>query len=142
MTKYLEAESIYIFREVISEAKNPVFLYSVGKDSSVMLHIALKAFYPAKPPFKFLHVDTTWKFNEMIKFRDNTMIDLDLNLIVYTNREGIKKNISPFIHGSEIHTRIMKTDALKEALNLNKFDFAFGGARRDEEKSRSKERIF
>lgn len=142
MTKYLEAESIYIFREVISEAKNPVFLYSVGKDSSVMLHIALKAFYPAKPPFKFLHVDTTWKFNEMIKFRDKTMSDLDLNLIVHTNREGIKKNISPFIHGSEIHTRIMKTDALKEALNLNKFDFAFGGARRDEEKSRSKERIF
>ena len=142
MTKYLEAESIYIFREVISEAINPVFLYSVGKDSSVMLHIALKAFYPAKPPFKFLHVDTTWKFNEMIKFRDKTMSDLDLNLIVHTNREGIKKNISPFIHGSEIHTRIMKTDALKEALNLNKFDFAFGGARRDEEKSRSKERIF
>ena len=142
MTKYLEAESIHIFREVISEASNPVFLYSVGKDSSVMLNIALKAFYPAKPPFKFLHVDTKWKFNEMIKFRDKTMSDLDLNLIVHTNKEGIKKNISPFTHGSEIHTRIMKTEALKQALNLNKFDFAFGGARRDEEKSRSKERIF
>ena len=142
MTKYLEAESIHIFREVISEASNPVFLYSVGKDSSVMLNIALKAFYPAKPPFKFLHVDTKWKFNEMIKFRDKTMSDLNLNLIVHTNNEGIKKNISPFTHGSEIHTRIMKTEALKQALNLNKFDFAFGGARRDEEKSRSKERIF
>ena len=142
MSKYLEAESIYIFREVVSEAINPVFLYSIGKDSSVMLHIALKAFYPAKPPFKFLHVDTTWKFKEMLKFRDKTMNDLDLNLIVHTNSEGIRKNISPLIHGSEIHTRIMKTDGLKQALNLHKFDFAFGGARRDEEKSRSKERIF
>ena len=142
MSNYLESESIYIFREVASEARNPVFLYSVGKDSSVMLHIALKAFYPAKPPFKFLHVDTTWKFSEMIKFRDKTMSELDLDLIVHTNKEGVKKNISPFTHGSEIHTRIMKTDALKQALNLNKFDFAFGGARRDEEKSRSKERIF
>ena len=142
MLDYLESEAIYIFREVASEARNPVFLYSVGKDSSVMLHLALKAFYPAKPPFKFLHVDTKWKFKEMIKFRNNVMKELGLDLIVYTNKEGIKKNISPFIHGSEVHTRIMKTEALRQALDLHKFDVAFGGARRDEEVSRSKERIF
>ncbi len=139
--KYLEAESIHIFREVVSEAKNPVFLYSIGKDSSVMLHLAIKAFYPAKPPFVFLHIDTTWKFKEMIQFRDQVMKKLDLDLIVHINKEGIERKISPIVHGSEVHTRIMKTDALKQALNVNKFDVAFGGARRDEEKSRSKERI-
>ena len=142
MVNYLESEAIHIFREVASEAKNPVFLYSVGKDSSVMLHLALKAFYPSKPPFRFLHIDTTWKFKEMIKFRDKIMRKMGLDLIVYINKDGIKKNISPFIHGSELHTRIMKTDALKQALSLHEFDIAFGGARRDEEKSRSKERIF
>ena len=139
---YLESESIHIFREVVSEAKNPVFLYSIGKDSSVMLHLAMKAFYPAIPPFKFLHIDTTWKFKEMIKFRDETMKKFGFDLIVHINKEGIKKKISPITHGSEIHTRVMKTDALKQALDLYKFDVAFGGARRDEEKSRSKERIF
>ena len=142
MTNYLEAESIHIFREVAAEAENPVFLYSIGKDSSVMLYLALKAFYPAKPPFRFLHVDTTWKFREMISFRDKTMNSLGLDLIVHTNQEGIKKNINPISNTSEMHTRIMKTDALKQALDSNKFDVAFGGARRDEEKSRSKERIF
>lgn len=140
--QYLEAEAIHIIREVVSEAKNPVFLYSIGKDSSVMLHLAMKAFYPAKPPFVFLHIDTTWKFREMIQFRDQTMKKLDLDLIVYINKEGIERKISPITHGSEVHTRIMKTDALKQALDMNKFDVAFGGARRDEEKSRSKERIF
>ena len=139
--KYLESEAIHIFREVVSEAKNPVFLYSIGKDSSVMLHLAIKAFYPAKPPFVFLHIDTTWKFKEMIQFRDQVMKKLDLDLIVHINKEGIERKISPIVHGSEVHTRIMKTDALKQALNVNKFDVAFGGARRDEEKSRSKERI-
>ena len=139
---YLESESIHIFREVVSEAKNPVFLYSIGKDSSVMLHLAMKAFYPAIPPFKFLHIDTTWKFKEMIKFRDETMKKFGFDLIVHINKEGIEKKISPITHGSEIHTRVMKTDALKQALDLYKFDVAFGGARRDEEKSRSKERIF
>ena len=142
MINYLEAEAIHIFREVISEATKPVFLYSIGKDSSVMLHLAMKAFYPAKPPFKFLHIDTKWKFREMIEFRDKIMYELGLDLLVHTNKEGIDKNISPITHGSEIHTKIMKTDALKQALTLNKFDVAFGGARRDEEKSRSKERIF
>ena len=142
MSNFLESEAIHIFREVAAEAKNPVFLYSIGKDSSVMLHLALKAFYPAKPPFRFLHVDTNWKFQEMIKFRDLTMKEQGLDLIVYKNKEGLKKNINPFIHGSELHTKIMKTDALKQALNMYKFDVAFGGARRDEEKSRSKERIF
>ena len=142
MINYLEAEAIHIFREVISEATKPVFLYSIGKDSSVMLHLAMKAFYPAKPPFKFLHIDTKWKFREMIEFRDKIMDELGLDLLVHTNKEGIDKNISPITHGSEIHTKIMKTDALKQALTLNKFDVAFGGARRDEEKSRSKERIF
>ena len=142
MINYLEAEAIHIFREVVSEATKPVFLYSIGKDSSVMLHLAMKAFYPAKPPFKFLHIDTKWKFREMIEFRDKIMDELGLDLLVHTNKEGIDKNISPITHGSEIHTKIMKTDALKQALTLNKFDVAFGGARRDEEKSRSKERIF
>ena len=142
MLNLLEAESIHIFREVAAEAINPVFLYSIGKDSSVMLHLALKAFYPAKPPFKFLHVDTNWKFQEMIKFRDLTMKEYELDFIVHKNKEGLKKNINPFSHGSELHTKIMKTDALKQALNMYKFDVAFGGARRDEEKSRSKERIF
>ena len=142
MNQYLEAEAIHIFREVAAEAKNPVFLYSIGKDSSVMLHLALKSFYPAKPPFKFLHVDTNWKFQEMIKFRDLTMKQQELDLIVHKKKEGLKKNINPFSHGSELHTKIMKTDALKQALNMYKFDTAFGGARRDEEKSRSKERIF
>ena len=142
MLNYLESESIHIFREVAAEALNPVFLYSIGKDSSVMLHLALKAFYPAKPPFRFLHVDTNWKFQEMIKFRDLTMKQHELDLIVHKNKEGLKKNINPFSHGSELHTKIMKTDALKQALNMYKFDVAFGGARRDEEKSRSKERIF
>ena len=142
MFNFLESESIHIFREVAAEAVNPVFLYSIGKDSSVMLHLALKAFYPAKPPLRFLHVDTNWKFQEMIKFRDLTMKQQELDLIVHKNKEGLKKNINPFSHGSELHTKIMKTDALKQALNMYKFDVAFGGARRDEEKSRSKERIF
>ena len=142
MFNYLESEAIHIFREVAAEAINPVFLYSIGKDSSVMLHLALKAFYPAKPPFRFLHVDTNWKFQEMIKFRDLTITQQGLDLIVHKNKEGLKKNINPFSHGSELHTKIMKTDALKQALNMYKFDVAFGGARRDEEKSRSKERIF
>ena len=141
MTYYLESEVIHIFREVVSETENPVFLYSVGKDSSVMLHIALKAFYPAKPPFKFLHIDTTWKFREMIRFRDKVMKDHNLDLIVHTNEEGLKNKVSPFTHGKEVYTKIMKTEALKQALNLFEFDAAFGGARRDEEKSRSKERI-
>ncbi len=143
MTKFnLESESIHIFREVAAEAENPVFLYSVGKDSAVMLHLARKAFYPAKPPFKFLHVDTGWKFKEMITFRDEVMAKLDLDLIVHTNPDGLERGINPFKHGSAIHTHIMKTVALKQALDQHKFDIAFGGARRDEEKSRAKERIF
>ena len=141
MINYLEDEAIHIFREVASEAKKPVFLYSIGKDSSVMLHLALKAFYPAKPPFSFLHIDTKWKFKEMIKFRDKVMREHKLDLIVFVNEEGIKQKISPFTHGSGVHTKVMKTEALKEALNFYKFDVSFGGARRDEEKSRSKERI-
>jgi len=140
--KNLEAEAIYIFREVASESKNPVFLYSIGKDSSVMLHIALKAFYPALPPFKFLHVDTTWKFKEMIKFRDALFKKLDIELIVFTNKDGVKKNVNPFSYGSAKYTDIMKTQALKMALNHYNFDMIIGGARRDEEKSRAKERIF
>ena len=138
----LESESIHIIREVAAEAENPVFLYSVGKDSAVMLHLALKAFYPAKPPFKFLHVDTKWKFKEMISFRDSMMEDLGLELLVHTNPDGLKRGINPFDHGSAMHTDIMKTVALKQALNKYQFDIAFGGARRDEEKSRAKERIF
>ena len=140
--KLLESEAIHIFREVAAEADNPVFLYSVGKDSAVMLHLAMKAFYPAKPPFRFLHVDTTWKFREMIVFRDRRIADLGLELIVHTNPDGLAAGVGPFTHGSARHTEVMKTDALKQALDKNGFDVAFGGARRDEEKSRAKERIF
>lgn len=138
----LESESIYIMREVIATAKNPAMLYSIGKDSSVMLHLAMKAFYPGKPPFPFLHVDTTWKFKEMIAFRDKRMQELGLELLVYINSEGVEKNIGPFTHGSEVHTDVMKTQALRLALDKYKFDAVFGGARRDEEKSRAKERVF
>ncbi|HTN41565.1 MAG TPA: sulfate adenylyltransferase subunit CysD [Asticcacaulis sp.] len=138
----LEAESIFIMREVAAEFKNPVMLYSIGKDSSVMLHLAMKAFYPSKPPFPFMHVNTTWKFSEMIRFRDETAARLGLNLISQTNQEGVANNVNPFDHGSNVFTNIMKTDALKQALTLHGFDAAFGGARRDEEKSRAKERIF
>ncbi|MEE2691540.1 MAG: sulfate adenylyltransferase subunit CysD [Pseudomonadota bacterium] len=138
----LEAESIHIFREVVAEAENPVMMYSIGKDSAVMLHLAMKAFYPAKPPFPLLHVDTTWKFREMIKFRDETAKRLGLNLLVHINQEGVAQGVGPFTHGSQIHTDVMKTQALKQALDKYKFDAAFGGARRDEEKSRAKERIF
>jgi sulfate adenylyltransferase subunit 2 len=138
----LEAEAIFIMREVAAEFKNPVMLYSIGKDSSVMLHLAMKAFYPSKPPFPFMHVNTTWKFREMIKFRDDTAARLGLNLISHTNQEGVANNVNPFDHGSNVFTSIMKTDALKQALTLHGFDAAFGGARRDEEKSRAKERIY
>ena len=138
----LEAESIYIMREVMAEAENPVMLYSVGKDSAVMLHLALKAFYPSKPPFPLLHVDTTWKFREMIEFRDRRAEELGLELIVHTNQEGVEQGVGPITHGSQLHTDIMKTQALKQALDKYKFDAAFGGARRDEEKSRAKERVF
>ncbi|MEL0101320.1 MAG: sulfate adenylyltransferase subunit CysD [Euryarchaeota archaeon] len=138
----LEAESIHIMREVAATAENPVMLYSVGKDSSVMLHLAMKAFYPAKPPFPLMHVDTTWKFSEMISFRDEIVEKLGLELIVYTNQEGVEQGIGPFTHGSAIHTDVLKTQALKQALDKYGFDVAFGGARRDEEKSRAKERVF
>ncbi|MDB2349474.1 sulfate adenylyltransferase subunit CysD [Alphaproteobacteria bacterium] len=138
----LESESIHIIREVASEFENPVMLYSIGKDSAVMLHLALKAFLPGKLPFKLLHVDSTWKFKEMIKFRDVIKKKYDLDLLVHINNEGVKNNIGPITHGSKLHTDIMKTQALKQALNKYKFDAAFGGARRDEEKSRAKERIF
>lgn len=138
----LEAESIQIMREVVSKADNPVMLYSIGKDSAVMLHLAMKAFYPSKPPFPLLHVDTGWKFREMYTFRDELIKDLGVELITYMNPEGIEKEINPFTHGSALHTDIMKTEGLKQALNKYKFDVAFGGARRDEEKSRAKERIF
>ncbi len=140
--KLLEAESIYIIREAVAEAENPVLLYSIGKDSSVMLHLAMKAFYPSKPPFPLMHIDTTWKFSEMIEFRDRRTRELGLDLIVYINEEGIKKGINPFVHGSKVHTDIMKTEALKKALDKYKFDVVLGGARRDEEKSRAKERVF
>ena len=140
--KRLEAESIEIMREVVAEFKNPVMLYSIGKDSSVMLHLAIKAFYPSSLPFPLLHVDTTWKFREMIAFRDDTAQRLGLNLIVYVNQDGIARGISPLASGSSLHTNVMKTEALKKALDLYGFDAAFGGARRDEEKSRAKERIF
>jgi sulfate adenylyltransferase subunit 2 len=140
--RQLEAESIHIVREVAAEFRNPVMLYSIGKDSSVMLHLALKAFYPAKPPFPLLHVDTTWKFREMIAFRDREAKRLGLNLIVHTNEQGVKDCISPITHGSALYTDIMKTEALKQALSSHGFDAAFGGARRDEEKSRAKERVF
>lgn len=139
---YLENESIYIIREVIAECKNPAMLYSIGKDSAVLLHLILKAFFPAKPPIPLVHVDTLWKFHEMIEFRDRTAKNLGMNLIVYSNPEGKKRNISPFIHGSAMHTDIMKTKALKQMIDIYKFDALFGGARRDEEKSRAKERIF
>jgi sulfate adenylyltransferase subunit 2 len=138
----LEAESIHIMREVVAEAENPVMLYSVGKDSSVMLHLALKAFYPAKPPFPLLHVDTTWKFRDMYEFRDSTAERLGLRLIVHVNREGLEAGINPITHGSAIHTDVMKTQGLKQALEAHRFDVAFGGARRDEEASRAKERVF
>ena len=138
----LEAESIFIMREVAAESEKPVMLYSVGKDSAVMLHLAMKAFYPSKPPFPLLHVDTTWKFREMIEFRDNMARDLGLDLIVHINQEGVEQGVGPFSHGSQVHTDIMKTQALKQALDKHQFTAAFGGARRDEEMSRAKERIF
>ncbi len=140
--KQLEAESIHILREVAAEFSNPVMMYSVGKDSSVMLHLAMKAFAPSKLPFPLLHVDTTWKFKEMIDFRDQRAKDLGFDLIVHSNPEGLEMNISPFEHGSKVHTDIMKTQALKQALNAGGYDAVIGGARRDEEKSRAKERIF
>jgi len=140
--RQLEAESIHIIREVAAEFENPVMLYSVGKDSAVMLHLALKAFYPGKLPFRLLHVDTTWKFKEMIKFRDEMAERLGLDLIVHINQEGVDAGVTPFSHGSSKHTDIMKTEALKQALNKYKFDAAFGGARRDEEASRAKERVY
>ena len=138
----LEAESIHIIREVMANASNPVMLYSVGKDSAVMLHLARKAFYPSSPPFPLLHVDTRWKFQEMYQFRDYMALKAGMELIVHTNPEGIERNISPLEHGSALHTDIMKTEGLKQALNTHNFDVAFGGARRDEEKSRAKERVF
>ncbi len=138
----LEAEAIHIMRETVAEMENPVMLYSIGKDSAVMLHVAMKAFAPGRLPFPLLHVDTTWKFQEMIKFRDEMVAKHGLNLIVHTNEDGVKGNVNPFDHGSSLYTEIMKTDALKEALTKYGFDAAFGGARRDEEKSRAKERIF
>ncbi len=138
----LEAESIHIIREVAAEFENPVMLYSIGKDSAVMLHLARKAFYPAKPPFPLMHVDTTWKFREMIEFRDKMAHEYGFDLLIHTNEEGASQGVSPFTHGSALYTDIMKTEGLKQALNKYKFDAAFGGARRDEEKSRAKERIF
>jgi sulfate adenylyltransferase subunit 2 len=138
----LEAESIHIIREVAAEAENPVMLYSIGKDSGVMLHLAMKAFYPGKPPFPLLHVDTTWKFREMYEFRDRMAAELGVELLVHVNQEGVKRGINPFDHGSQVHTDVMKTQALKQALEQHGFDAAFGGARRDEEKSRAKERVF
>ncbi|OKL43697.1 sulfate adenylyltransferase subunit CysD [Pseudovibrio exalbescens] len=140
--KRLENESIQIIREVAAECKKPVMLYSIGKDSAVMLHLALKAFYPSKPPFPLLHVDTTWKFQEMIRFRDAIAQRYGLELLVHTNQEGVRQGINPFDHGSSNYTHIMKTEALKAALSEHGFDAAFGGARRDEEKSRAKERVF
>ncbi len=140
--KRLEAESIGIMREVAAEFRRPVLLYSIGKDSSVLLHLALKAFYPGKPPFPLLHVDTTWKFRDMIRFRDEVASKLGLELIVHVNKEGLAREINPFKSGSVLHTKVMKTEALKQALDLYGIDAALGGARRDEEKSRAKERIF
>ncbi|KRB03648.1 sulfate adenylyltransferase [Pseudomonas sp. Root68] len=140
--QWLEAESIQIIREVVAECENPVMLYSIGKDSAVMLHLAMKAFAPGKPPFPLLHVDTTWKFREMIAFRDQTAERLGLELLVHINPEGVEKAIDPFIHGSAVHTDVWKTQGLKQALDHYGFDAAFGGARRDEEKSRAKERVF
>jgi sulfate adenylyltransferase subunit 2 len=138
----LEAESIHIMRETVAETDKPVMLYSIGKDSSVLLHLAQKAFYPGKLPFPVLHVDTTWKFREMIEFRDARAKELGLDLIVHINQDGVKRGIGPFTHGSELHTDVMKTQALRQALDLHGFDAAIGGARRDEDKSRAKERIF
>jgi len=140
--KLLEAESIQIIREVAAEFENPVMLYSVGKDSTVMLHLALKAFYPAKPPFPLMHVDTTWKFQDMYRYRDRVVERFGLDLIVYINQEGVAQGMSPFTHGSKKYTDVMKTEGLKKALDQYRFDAAFGGARRDEEKSRAKERVF
>ena len=140
--KELEAESIHIIREVAAEFDNPVMLYSIGKDSQTMLHLAIKAFHPGKPPFPLLHVDTTWKFREMIEFRDNLAKDLGFDLLVHINQEGVKAGVGPFTHGSAKHTTVMKTDALKQALNEGGFNAIFGGARRDEEKSRAKERVY
>ncbi|WP_344807857.1 sulfate adenylyltransferase subunit CysD [Allohahella marinimesophila] len=140
--KQLEAESIHIIREVAAEFERPVMMYSIGKDSSVMLHLARKAFFPGKLPFPLLHVDTTWKFREMIEFRDRMAKEHNLDLIVHINQEGVAQGVGPFTHGSSKHTHIMKTQALKQALNKYKFDAAFGGARRDEEKSRAKERVY
>ncbi len=141
--KQLEAESIHIIREVAAEFQNPVMLYSIGKDSSVMVHLALKAFYPGKPPFPLLHVDTGWKFKEMIAFRENyARKELGLDVLVHQNPEGLAKGINPFDHGSQVHTDVMKTQGLRQALDKYRFDAAFGGARRDEEKSRAKERVF
>jgi sulfate adenylyltransferase subunit 2 len=140
--KRLEAESIEIMREVVAEFKSPVMLYSIGKDSSVMLHLAIKAFHPAPLPFSLMHVDTTWKFREMIAFRDLIVDKLGVNLIVYVNQDGVSSGVSPIASGSSLHTHVMKTEALKQALDRYGFDAAFGGARRDEEKSRAKERIF
>ncbi|QAX81760.1 sulfate adenylyltransferase subunit CysD [Candidatus Pseudomonas adelgestsugas] len=140
--KQLEAESIHIIREVVAEFDNPVMLYSIGKDSAVMLHLARKSFYPGKLPFPVMHVDTCWKFQDMYKFRDKMVKELDLNLITYVNCEGVAQGISPFTHGSGKHTDIMKTQSLKQAMNKHGFDAAFGGARRDEEKSRAKERVY
>ena len=138
----LEAESIHILREVVAECDRPVMLYSIGKDSSVMLHLAIKAFYPGRPPFPLLHVDTTWKFRQMIEFRDLTARRLGMDLIVHVNADGVAMGINPFVHGSALHTDVMKTQALRQALDRYGFDAAFGGARRDEEKSRAKERVF
>ena len=138
----LEAESIHIMREVAAQFQKPVMLYSVGKDSSVLLHLAMKAFYPSKPPFPLLHVDTTWKFREMIQFRDRMAQELGVDLMVHINRDGVRQGIGPVSHGSAVHTDVMKTQGLKQALDAHGFDAAFGGARRDEEKSRAKERIF
>lgn len=140
--RQLEAESIHIFREVAAEFEKPVMLYSIGKDSSVLLHLARKAFYPSPIPFPLLHVDTTWKFREMITFRDQIIKEYNLDLSVHINQEGVEQGIGPFTHGSALHTDVMKTEGLKQALNQYKFDAAFGGARRDEEASRAKERIF
>jgi sulfate adenylyltransferase subunit 2 len=138
----LEAESIHIMREVVAQADKPVMLYSIGKDSAVMLRLALKAFYPGKPPFPFLHVDTTWKFRDMYEFRSRMETEHELELLVHINADGVAMGVNPFDHGSEVHTDVMKTQALKQALNKYGFDAAFGGARRDEERSRAKERIF
>jgi len=138
----LESESIHIIREAAAESDNPVMLYSIGKDSSVLLHLALKAFYPAKPPFPLLHIDTTWKFRDMITFRDRRVRELGLELLVHSNPEGLARGINPIQHGSELHTDVMKTQALRQALDAHGFDAALGGARRDEERSRAKERVF